>query len=1118
MNFLIFWTWMSLFCQICNAWSWWFRRDAYCDTYDSDRARKTAVNLTSTLNKFVFGQHVWDGEELLFISRSLVKTTNIKLSCNSGLKENITICSRSVFVFDEIDKMPPHVIDGIKPFLDFHEDVDSIDCRKAIFIFISNTGGKKINEEVYKYLSEGKKKREDITYGDLESLVSRGAFNEEGGLKKRSTYACVLKKNSVIEMNIYLKLPRERQTSDRVAAPCATARMRKSVLWKIFGVVWQYELRLIGSDQGAFLGSLTYNAWSAFVSETEKKLVRHIKENADYLATSTIDKVNVLVNEKKTNRKYHADEHGRILSELQRLQESVEKTRSEYEKGLESYQIIKNKYNDLLVVKGKSSSKRLDEIKDKFLKTTKKLQSTHNEYVLLLSEASEFERDMRTILLPGLLDHQQSIQEGFVEKMKIILTDLQRFTNNTNKKCSEMQYRIEKAIGSIKSSDEYVKFIESNKTTPLPATHFKFDENILGQIEDIPDLKNRQTQIIQLEAEINVLQSKTDYMSRNKVFSLKKKCDILKKEIQEILCIEQKLSRQNEIISSPLLEMESVHSSFDSCSKSNVSVNNITQPNCTSFLESKVSQLASTSTPILINEPPVISLTSSIMTNVIGRPLEEELWFHGVLPRGEVVRLLQCDGDFLVRETVRNDEKQIVLSVMWSSPKHFIVQTSPEGLFRFEGPPYETVQELIIHQFHSGTSVTSRSGAILKTPVLREDWELNNDDVELLEKIGRGNFGDVYRAQLSRGKNMSVAVKTCKITLPEEQKKRNFYRKPIMIVMELVPGGSLLNFLREKGSNLATKSLIGMCLDAAAGMKYLESKNCIHRDLAARNCLVGENNSVKISDFGMSREEEEYTVSDGLKQIPIKWTAPEALNYGKYTSLCDVWSFGVLCWEVFSKGGTPYQGMTNTRAREKLDSGYRLPNPENSPEEIYQLMLSCWKYNPEERPHFPEIHAGIDLLYSRFSVGPETRLTTILWKDLFIGAYHYYEREKWWAVITTMVNNSGKASNPEITDIIGINLRIVKILRNKLNEKKDPRSIIQRAPRPWIRSMDPPFLANVQRWTPRKVWTNSSGVCWRRGPTDVLALYKGLPDHLQQGSDSQHGEGPVEEGLEQVQE
>ena len=94
-------------------------------------------------------------------------------------------------------------------------------------------------------------------------------------------------------------------------------------------------------------------------------------------------------------------------------------------------------------------------------------------------------------------------------------------------------------------------------------------------------------------------------------------------------------------------------------------------------------------------------------------------------------------------------------------------------------------------------------------------------------------------------------------------------KQPIMIVMELVPGGSLLNFLRNHGSNLTQKNLLGMCLDTAAGMQYLESKNCIHRDLAARNCLVGEGNVVKISDFGMSREEEEYTVSDGLKQVSL---------------------------------------------------------------------------------------------------------------------------------------------------------------------------------------------------------------------------------------------------------
>lgn len=128
-------------------------------------------------------------------------------------------------------------------------------------------------------------------------------------------------------------------------------------------------------------------------------------------------------------------------------------------------------------------------------------------------------------------------------------------------------------------------------------------------------------------------------------------------------------------------------------------------------------------------------------------------------------------------------------------------------------------------------------------------------------------------------------------------------------------------------------------------MRYLESKNCIHRDLAARNCLIGYENVVKISDFGMSREEEEYigehnhfifslisssnlelfalyiAVSDGMKQIPIKWTAPEALNFGKYTTLCDVWSYGILTWEIFSKGDTPYSGMSNSRARERIDAG-----------------------------------------------------------------------------------------------------------------------------------------------------------------------------------------------------
>ncbi|XP_053679586.1 tyrosine-protein kinase Fer isoform X1 [Anopheles nili] len=376
--------------------------------------------------------------------------------------------------------------------------------------------------------------------------------------------------------------------------------------------------------------------------------------------------------------------------------------------------------------------------------------------------------------------------------------------------------------------------------------------------------------------------------------------------------------------------------------------------------------------------------TDASMTLSTNRPLHEEEWFHGVLPREEVVRLLRNEGDFLVRETTRNDESQTVLSVCWNGHKHFIVQTTAEGHYRFEGPAFPSIQELIVHQYQSELPVTGRSGAVLRKPVLRERWELSNDDVILLDKIGRGNFGDVYKAKLKSSKNTLVAVKTCRMTLPEEQKRKFLQegrilkqydhpnivkligicvqKQPIMIVMELVAGGSLLMFLRKNASTLGQRQMMGMCRDAAAGMRYLESKNCIHRDLAARNCLIGSENIVKISDFGMSREEEEYIVSGGMKQIPIKWTAPEALNFGKYTSLCDVWSYGILVWEIFSRGDTPYSGMSNSMARERIDEGYRMPAPEGAPPEMYRLMLKCWSYEPESRPHFDEIYSVVDAL------------------------------------------------------------------------------------------------------------------------------------------------------------
>jgi len=152
--------------------------------------------------------------------------------------------------------------------------------------------------------------------------------------------------------------------------------------------------------------------------------------------------------------------------------------------------------------------------------------------------------------------------------------------------------------------------------------------------------------------------------------------------------------------------------------------------------------------------------------------------------------------------------------------------------------------------------------------------------------------------------------------------------EPIYIITELMKHGSLLEFLQGKGRGLKLPQLIDMSAQIAAGMAYLESQNYIHRDLAARNILVGENNIVKIADFGLARliKEDEYEARVGAR-FPIKWTAPEAANYSKFSIKSDVWSFGILLTELVTYGRIPYPGMTNAEVLHQVEHGYRMPCP-----------------------------------------------------------------------------------------------------------------------------------------------------------------------------------------------
>uniref|UniRef100_A0A8D3C6L6 Tyrosine-protein kinase n=1 Tax=Scophthalmus maximus TaxID=52904 RepID=A0A8D3C6L6_SCOMX len=363
-------------------------------------------------------------------------------------------------------------------------------------------------------------------------------------------------------------------------------------------------------------------------------------------------------------------------------------------------------------------------------------------------------------------------------------------------------------------------------------------------------------------------------------------------------------------------------------------------------------------------------------------------WYHGAIPRLEVLQLLKSDGDFLVRQS---QEKQgYVLSVWWDgSCKHFLIQNT-DNLYRLDGQGFHSIPLLIHHLLSSQQHVTKRGGVVLMKPVVRDKWVLEHDDVILGQLIGRGNFGEVYSGCL-RSDNADVAVKTCKENLAPEHKSKFLMearilkqydhpnivkligvctqKQPIYIVMELIQGGDFLSFLRHESHNMNPKMLVKMTENVAAGMEYLESKKCIHRDLAARNCLVAEHNVVKISDFGMSRQQDDgvYSAEGGLRQIPVKWTAPEALNYGRYTTESDVWSFGVLLWEAFSMGMTPYTTMTNQQTRDEVERGYRMPAPRSCPVEISRLMSSCWQYDAKNRPAFKKLHAELTAIRNKMT-------------------------------------------------------------------------------------------------------------------------------------------------------
>ncbi|XP_050435479.1 tyrosine-protein kinase transmembrane receptor Ror-like isoform X2 [Adelges cooleyi] len=271
---------------------------------------------------------------------------------------------------------------------------------------------------------------------------------------------------------------------------------------------------------------------------------------------------------------------------------------------------------------------------------------------------------------------------------------------------------------------------------------------------------------------------------------------------------------------------------------------------------------------------------------------------------------------------------------------------------------------------------------------------LSKDCISSMEEIGQGYFGNVYKGTLRHtdGKEETVAIKVLKDHANSEAKEDFMREVEIMtyfrhqniltligvcpqedkfspwMVFEYMAYGDLTEVLRNSSEQFTSYSsnlpildkdaLLIISLQIAAGMKYLASQRFVHRDLACRNCLVGNNLTVKIADFGMSRDIYtcDYYKVGGSRLLPVRWMSPESVIYGKFTLESDVWSFGIVLWEIYSLGKQPYYGYSNDEVLKLIHDGVLLEIPLNCPPVICVLMNGCWKSDPKERLRFSDIY------------------------------------------------------------------------------------------------------------------------------------------------------------------
>uniref|UniRef100_A0A0R3RQ09 Tyrosine-protein kinase n=1 Tax=Elaeophora elaphi TaxID=1147741 RepID=A0A0R3RQ09_9BILA len=375
--------------------------------------------------------------------------------------------------------------------------------------------------------------------------------------------------------------------------------------------------------------------------------------------------------------------------------------------------------------------------------------------------------------------------------------------------------------------------------------------------------------------------------------------------------------------------------------------------------------------------------------------LESAEWYHGLLPRKDINILLSEHGQFLVRGTeIRKGEGlQLVLSVKWNDKTmHFVIHQADGKVF-IEKRQFPSICEMIRYHLITKDPITDLSGAMLLRGVPRQSWEVRHEEIEFDKLLGEGARSAVYRGIFKDdGREKEVAVKVRKGSSSDRKTVEQICREarimrrlehpnvvrlygiaiskePIMLLTEWLKDGSLDVFLATKGSTLSIREKLYFCLDIASGLEFLHNNGVIHRDISARNCLV-EDMCVKISDFNLSREirkqDEKYKMMRLKQNLPIRWLAPETIRSAIYTTKSDVFSYGILLWEVFTNGAEPYCGMTVAEVIVNVKNGYRIPSPDAMPKRLQALQQNCFATEASERWSTAQIRREIEMICLQF--------------------------------------------------------------------------------------------------------------------------------------------------------